>query len=126
MPEDLFAPVNLEWVFALFAKVDAMRMHFYDQCLSTRYEVNNVPLKPDPAKVEEKYQDILAESRDGMANFFPKKIVPINIGSNAGLIEVVRNVWNEHKASANAHHYKFIVADTNIFWRSIKVISNKF
>ena len=122
MPEEIFSAESIQWLFSLTDRVDAQEA-CYDQSLAVIYGVRNVPLKPDPANVEAKYQEVLAESRDGMTHFFPKKIVPLNIGSNAGLVEVVRNLWEEHKASASAQNYKFVVADTNIFWRSIKVCS---
>lgn len=121
MPDELFSTENLSWFYTLIDVVDVGRATF-DSCLAVKYRVHNVPLKPDPANVEDKYKEVVTESRDGMSNFFPKKIVPLNIGSNAGLVEVLRNMWDDHKATTNAHHYKYIVADTNIFWRSIKVI----
>jgi hypothetical protein len=124
MPEQLFSPASLLWLYDLIDKVDADRTT-YDSCLAVKYRVRNVPLKPDPANVEDKYKEVVAESRDGMSHFFPKKIVPLNIGSNDGLVEVLRKLWDDHKASANAHQYKYIVADTNIFWRSIRVRKNQ-
>ena len=120
MPEELFSAGNLHWFYALIDQVDSGRATF-NSCLAVKYRVRNVPLKPDPANVEDKYKEVVTESRDGMSNFFPKTIVPLNIGSNAGLVEVLRKVWDDHKASDNAHHYKYVVADTNIFWRSIRV-----
>ena len=93
----------------------------YDSSLAVKYRVRNVPLKPDIDNVEEKFKAALAQSRDGMATFFPKEIVPVNIGSNDGLVKVVRSLWDDHKRSAHSNEYKFVVADTNIFWRSIKV-----
>ena len=120
MPEELFSAESLQWFYALMDQVDGSRATF-DACLAVKYRVRNVPLKPDPCNVEERFREVLTESRDGMANFFPKKIVQLNIGSNAGLVEVLRKLWDDHKASENAQNYKYVVCDTNIFWRSIRV-----
>ena len=120
MPVNLFSADNLKWLYTLTEQMDGLQ-NTYDSSLAVKYRVRNVPLKPDLDNVEDKFKEVLAQSRDGMATFFPKEIVPINIGSNDGLVKVVRSLWEDHKASEQSHQYKFVVADTNIFWRSIKV-----
>lgn len=85
-----------------------------------KYKVNNVPLKPilDPLH-HSRLCRILAESRDGLSFFHPWDIIPQNIGSNRGLMLILKQISDERQP--DDRHIKFLSADCNIFMRVMRV-----
>ena len=89
------------------------------------HDVDRVPVKArvDPIL----FPDIHLRSTDGrtgLANFYPERMSPENIGGNLGLLQLLRNEWDLHLATpAIEQKYKLIVSDCNIFLRIIKVRS---
>ena len=121
MPDDLFSEAAVSKLTRMMARCDAKFWDRLRNSLVNRYDVRNVPLKPDIDKVEARYVDALKESRDGMKSFYPLRISPINIGSNRGLVKILAGIWEEHKHSHNMSNYQYVTADCNIFWRACRV-----
>ena len=121
MPDELFSDEAVEGLTIMLKDCDREMWGRYEVSLVKKYEVRNVPLKPDVDKVEMRYRQALKESRDGMKSFYPMKISPLNIGSNSGLVQIAMSMWDEHRYSHRMLNYQYIAADSNIFWRLCRV-----
>jgi hypothetical protein len=125
MPDDLFDP-DSKW----FKKVDIM-MHpdgdvvdekqYMEDSFVNKFKVCGVPLKPNPEYCFDAMREILKQRKDGMVNFHPLQILPSNIGSNRGLLIIMKDLEDEHKALPGPELYKIINSDPNIFNRMMKV-----
>ena len=62
---------------------------------------------------------LLRESRDGMRHFFPLGMHPENIGSNRGLLLLLKDLFGQQ---VRPGHYSFLSVDCNIFMRMLKVL----
>jgi hypothetical protein len=51
------------------------------------------------------------------------ELIKINIGSNEGLLTIMRQLYDDHGMSSDdtCPDYKIINVDENIYWRIIKV-----
>ena len=105
----LSAHVNSGWMFLRHSMVK-------------KYKVNNVPLKPvlDPHRHRRMCQ-VLSESRDGLRFFHPWDIISQNIGSNRGLMLVLKQISDERRLDDG--RIKFLCADFNVFMRIMRVSS---
>ena len=92
---------------------------YFEDSICCRYQVNQIPLKPHvDAKDNSKLAAVLAESRDGMTNFEGTGILSENIGSNRGLLLILKDHFSTpHRPG----HYSFLCVDCNIFMRCLKV-----
>ena len=78
-----------------------------------------MPLKPEvDAKADPAMAAVLRESRDGMRNFFPLGMLPENIGSNRGLLLLLKDLFG---VQPKVGHYSFLSVDCNIYLRMLKV-----
>ena len=93
---------------------------YFENSICYRYGVNRIPLKPEvDVKQNAKLAAILAESRDGLTNFEGTGILPENIGSNRGLLLILKDHFS---VPLRPGHYSFLCVDCNIFMRCLKVI----
>ena len=94
-----------------------------DTALVTQYAVTSNPLKPFVGTSNPALQERLNESLDGLKNFFPAKLLPFNIGSNRGLLHVLRLIHEENDllTAEGPGRYLVINCDSNIFNRILKV-----
>jgi hypothetical protein len=88
-----------------------------------RFGVNRVPLKPVVSiDSDRKLHKYLQESRDGMRHFHPVRIATDNIGSNAGLLRLLRKMSEDHQSAPVCDRKRvFLAVDINIYWRIMKV-----
>jgi hypothetical protein len=94
----------------------------YDTSLTTRMGVNNVPLKPRESKcAKEEHKKAVNEGHDGLTTCFPDGIILINIGSNKGLLRLLRFHYQSICVHDNAARYSALNVDANIFDRCLKV-----
>lgn len=124
MPDDIFATegVLTQLHKALSAKSG---MHEHKSSLVTKFKVLCVPVKPEVRHLnEQKHKDAIKAGHDGLDNLLCDNIVPINIGSNRGLLQILRDhyVQNEQHVGA-ARKYTVFNCDENIYIRIIKVHS---
>ena len=119
MPLSLFTPHIAALFKAKMAAADAVSVSFLKDSLCFKHNVRQVPLKPqvDPA-VDPALAGVLRESRDGMRNFFPLGMLPENIGSNRGLLVLLRDLFGVQQKPG---HYCFLSVDCNIYLRLLKV-----
>ena len=78
-------------------------------------------LKPvvDPV-TEPALAGLLREFRDGMRHFFPLGMHPENIGSNCGLLLLLKDLFGQQ---VRPGHYSFLSVDCNILMRMLKVLA---
>jgi hypothetical protein len=91
--------------------------------LCHRMKVNCVPLKPIAPPGDARLANLLAQSRDGIGNFYPDRILPHNIGSNVGLMNILKLFCDERDiyAIGGPGRYYMINCDINIYNRLLKV-----
>jgi hypothetical protein len=95
---------------------------FYDsQSLMRKYDVRNVPPKVDTRRHPE-MKDVIDDGASSLANVLPVTLSKENIGSNRGLIAVIRELYVEYgMGSEECTRYLTLNLDENIFWRVLKV-----
>lgn len=126
MPDNLFIGRSTERMTKIIRNVSSSQWNYLDHSHVHKLKVNSVPLKPhisyddDPSL----YQ-VLAESRDGLTDFFPQQITDLNIGSNDGLLRILKNLTDKRNISQQQNepeNLQVICVDCNIFMRILKVI----
>ena len=94
MPLNLFSPGIITILKEKVGVADAVGPAFFKDSVSYLLNVRQIPLKPevDPA-TQPALAAVLHESRDGMRNFFPLGMLPENIGSNRGLLLLLKDLF---------------------------------
>ena len=119
MPASLFAPSMISRLKSSMQAVDSEKYRYFSRSLCKKYNVNRVPLKPSVSYLDNpRLYEVLSESRDGMVHFHPSAIIDENIGSNRGLMNILRNFQTERQ---NSEQLSFMTVDCNIFKRVLKV-----
>lgn len=92
----------------------------YDGSLVVQYDVRNIPLKIDTKRFPNMQPIVDSYSFD---NVRPVDLLDINIGSNRGLIAVLRGLYEDKKMGSemDCQRYTTLNVDENIFWRVLKV-----
>ena len=129
MPEDPFAGKHtlMTMMKTLVYGMKTTPHLYYDQSMVHRWKVNNVPLRPKPENVPEKFKPALLAHRESLNNLFPEKMIDINIGSNAGVAQILRDYYMERGMNLPDGHadaptmYHVLVVDCNIFDSMAKV-----
>jgi hypothetical protein len=121
MPDDMFAYVDQ--LKAMFQE-HRVTGSYQAKCLTARWRVNNVPLKPDHRRVNnDKWRAALRSGLDKLEHMYPKELIALNIGGNAGLGKIMRVHYEENKQhlDGQCNHYSALNTDENIFMRILKV-----
>ena len=83
----------------LAVNIDAEGAEMFESSICRTFNVVRVPLKPDPAVAKrlgkKRLARVLSESRDGMTNLRPRKMHDFNVGSNRGLLTMLRYFRDE-------------------------------
>ncbi len=125
MPKDLFADEKsvIAWALGPVPKCDADKFQ-HATSMTTRLQVNCVPLKPRADRLAKPRHKAAITSRcNNLDNMYPTAIIPINIGSNRGLMQILRNHYedNQQNIPGVPTVYKALNVDMNIFIRTLKV-----
>ena len=86
--------------------------------------VNTIPITPATHNLPAEVQTRLATTPTRLHNFYPKGLLPHNIGSNEGLAKVIRIQMQDmglEPPGAPPTKYSAMLSDINIFDRVIKV-----
>ena len=96
----------------------------YDSCIVTTSRTKSVPLKPKTKNMpNRRHREALEQGYDKLTNMYPGAIMPDNIGSNVGLLRIIRRHFereNQHLKDRCKRYSAFNV-DCNIFDRMLKV-----
>ena len=119
MPDDVFEPNVIGAVRAGLVNIRQLGWLYLGKSMVKLFKVNTIPVKPKvDGRTHPELHAILGESRDGLRNFNPVEISPQNIGSNRGLLVVLKAMSD---ARVNNGKFEFLCADCNIFMRVVKV-----
>ena len=119
MPVKLCSKSNRDAVEELIITCENRSWRYFAGSVVKRYNVNRIPLKPEvDSKEEPELATVLDESRDGLRNFYPLDVLPENIGSNRGLLFLLRDLFSKPLRTG---HFSFLSVDCNIFVRMLKV-----
>ena len=123
MPEDLFA--NRFAVLQGLTRVFQQGRSRYSYSLSYKHQVHVVPLK---ILDEDDQKNQLSPDEHAMNIVYPERIMDKNIGSNLGLISLLKEELHDKFGMGNPPHhagecknYVNINVDENIFYRVLKV-----
>jgi hypothetical protein len=92
-------------------------------CVVSKCHVRNVPLKPSADQMDDpKHKAALSERCNRLVEMYPVGLIKENIGSNLGLMRIMRSHFEEkNQHLAACHNYTAFNVDTNIFDRMLKV-----
>ena len=120
MPDDLFSHQARtdEGISGIFDEGP----QYYDNSLVKKYDVASIPLTIDVKQFPEMKNQILS-SKNTTQFIHPHKLVKVNIGSNRGLLSLLRSLQEDEKMHrpGMCEKYKCINVDENIYYRILKV-----
>jgi hypothetical protein len=119
MPKNLFDDCGLfRWLVC-----DYKKTRLYDSCIATIVQRRLHPSKVDPSELTSPLLVArLKNSRDGLNRMHNYGIIEHNIGSDVGLMRVIKHVMaDDVLLVAGGQGYMMINADCNIFDRMLKV-----
>jgi hypothetical protein len=123
MPDDIFElyeATRARFLLVTHTQEDCPML--YNTSLTTLLKVNNVPLKPLPCNVAKaEHKEALLQGHDGLSTCYPEGICTLNIGSNRGLIRLLRDHYDSHCVETKDQRYTSLNVDNNIFDRVLKV-----
>ena len=93
----------------------------YTDSLCNQYDVRTIPPKMD-CKRFPALCGVVDDGSSTLNSVHPVDMLPQNIGSNRGLISIIRSFYENYKMDTeDCDRYLTINADENIFWRILKV-----
>lgn len=121
MPDDIF--VQKDAVHNGIMMLYDEGMMYFDTSLVNKYDVRNIPLKIDTTVYNE-LATIMNSVKNTTKHIHPYKLLRPNIGSNRGLLKILRDLileFNLNTAHATPDNYLVINVDENIYYRILKV-----
>jgi hypothetical protein len=122
MPAVLYGDTDEVSSTAEWICVGGQVTEFYDNSIALKYGVSSIPPK---VTIDRIYDPVLRErmekSRDGLDRFHQHSIVDFNIGSNVGLMHMVKYLLSDPVLSGG--DYIVLCVDMNIYDRLIKVVA---
>ena len=111
---------NRNSVMSVLQNVIDEGVEYYDKSLVRQYDVRNVPLKIDVRRFPAMRATVESYT---MNDVQPLKLLKVNIGSNDGLLHILREIYVENTMHEDnkCQRYVSINADENIYWRILKV-----
>jgi hypothetical protein len=95
--------------------------NYYDKSLVKKYDVRCIPLKVN-TKIFTDMADIVEHKRNTTGIVYPAKLIEHNIGSNHGLVTLLRQLMVElGMDNDTCTNYEVLNVDENIYWRTMKV-----
>lgn len=96
--------------------------NYYDRSVVKKYDVRNVPPKVDVKRFPH-LTEIVNDPNNSTSSVCPIELININIGSNEGLLRIIRNLYDKAgmDSDATCSKYNLMNVDENIYWRIMKV-----
>lgn len=121
MPNDMFlyaSKVN-EFIISLYDQGDT----YLSKSLVHKYGVIDVPLTIDVNKFPQ-FRPIMLNDKNNTKKIHPFKLIKQNIGSNRGLLSILRSIHDDHKMDRyrSCSRYIPLNVDENIYYRILKVV----
>ena len=92
-----------------------------------KWKIRTVPIKPDATSVEKiKWKNALKSDCSSLKTLYPHRIIRKNIGSNQGLVEIMRDHYtsNGQDTEGKCDKYSAFIVDENIYMRILKVCTH--
>ena len=127
IPSDLFHDEHIKSVAQdCVNRFKKDRHDFHSKSISVLLGVNTIPPKPTIQDgMNPDLEARLLEVGDGLESFHPDSVLGENIGSNDGLMHILRDMYDEfNKKPADERRLQILVMDVNIYKRTVKVTSN--
>ena len=120
MPKNLFTHQRV--VLAGISHVHDQGKNYYQSSLVKKYDIINVPLKVDTKRFPS-LAETLNSSKNSTKHINPYKLLRHNIGSNLGLVTILREFHDDNKMGLHGtvQNYTTVNTDENIFFRGLKV-----
>jgi hypothetical protein len=130
MPDDPFKFVdNFKRWFVKYA-MKAGRKNAYDESLAVTMDVRCVPLKPSVDNLTKaQHVKSIEDGCDKLDSMFPTNLIKQNIGSNIGLVRIMRSHLEDKgqdRHPPTCSKYTAFNVDCNIFDRMLKVQPENF
>lgn len=94
---------------------------YYNNSTVRQYDVRNIPPKID-TKAHPHLADTIGAKHNSTHTVHPVKLLDHNIGSNQGLITVLRQIYEQKNMHLDScENYMLLNVDENIYWRILKV-----
>jgi hypothetical protein len=119
MPDNLLAGQNTvtRAVYAVLRE----GVKYLEVSLVHKYSVRHIPPKID-VKVFPELTGVINNPINSLAYVYPSKLIEENVGSNRGLVSIIRSMYEEWKMDTDeCKRYKSMNLDENIYWRVLKV-----
>ena len=105
--------------------------YLFDTSRMVNWGVDRVPLKPNPKSpaLPMEYKIAIEQSPDTLTNFYPKAMISSNIGSNVGIVKILKDFFMEIVQRQKYQHlekYYIISCDENIYKRAMRVLITLF
>ena len=122
MPPDLFA--CQDDIINCIRSSSQITRDYYVSSYVRRFEVNQIPPKLDVKKYPELLETFDFSSYN-VRDLKPKELIQENIGSNRGLLSIMRTIYDSYGMdSSDCERYITVNVDENIYYRILKVRSN--
>ena len=120
MPDNLF--IHQAVVATGLTFIYDQGRHYYDKSMVKKYDIVNVPLKVDTERFPA-VASVVNSAKNSTKHINPFKLMRHNIGSNLGLVTILREFQDDHKMSLHdtCQKYANVNTDENIFYRGLKV-----
>lgn len=118
MPDHILE--NRNDVMSVLQNVIDEGVEYYDNSLVRQYDVRNIPLKVNVKQFPDLRHTLESFT---MTDIQPLKLIKVNIGSNEGLIHIMRTIYEDNNMHQDdtCQRYVSINVDENIYWRMLKV-----
>ena len=125
MPDNLFSSPLVDFARDYLNQMMASSWNQFSSSIVKKFHVTQIPCKPSVSRhTDSKLHQILKESRDGVDNFMPIEMNSENVGSNRGLLKLIKGFDEERKKrmrNGAPDIFEIYSVDCNIFSRMIKV-----
>ena len=118
MSEDILSQTNFRRIARHFKDMEDADGMVYQKSWVTKYNITRVPPKHQPTAG--RVHEMNKKKGDTLKYFYPDKIIDVAIGSNLGLIQIMRHEHDKIPL-ADRIYYRLILSDVNIFMRMMKV-----
>jgi hypothetical protein len=124
MPDDPFMDEKCVKNFYM-GVTNASSKHRHAESLTTQLQVDCIPLKPKHDKLRDaRHVAAIKNSHDSLDTFYCDKIIPINIGANRGLLQILRDhMVDKCQLEEECTRYTVFNVDVDIYLRMMKVLT---
>ena len=106
------------------AAIYDLGMEYFNESMVNTYTINNIPIKIDVNRYPT-LASVMNSTKNTTKHTHPYKLLKLNIGSNEGLLNILRDIQTENKLNDSVEtpqRYLVLNLDENIYYRVMKVL----